>query len=180
MATKLVKTIGAIIALIGAWVAVIAYAGPEFGYPMPPGSDQPAWEWSASHTWRHLLPGVAAIIAGGLLFAGTRGLAAIGGVIALVAGAWMILNPFVVRAWLDSGGGGGGDASITMQILTPLGYHHVPGILTVGLAGFALGRLLPSAGRHSTVRRDERGPERAERAPRPAEELEREPVGSPQ
>lgn len=143
MSSTALKVIGGVIAGIGAWAAIVAYAGPAFGYPMPPGSDQSAWEWSASHTWRHLLPGVAAIAGGALLWARTRGAHLGGAGLALLAGAWMILSPFVVRAWLDGGGGGGGgDASLTMQIITPLGYHHVPGILVVGLSSFVLGTLL--------------------------------------
>ncbi len=144
MSSQLLRVFGAAIALIGGWAALVAYAGPEFSYPMPPGSDQPAWEWSASHTWRHLVPGIGAIVAGALLFAAgnRRSMAATGGGLALAAGAWMILSPFVARAWLDTGGGGGGDASTAMQIITPLGYHHVPGILVVGLSAFMLGSLL--------------------------------------
>lgn len=179
MPTTLLKVLGAVIALIGGWAALVAYAGPEFGYPMPPGSDQPAWEWSASHTWRHLLPGVVAILGGAILFARKRSVAAIGGFIALAAGAWMILSPFVVRAWLDTGGGGGGagDVSTAMQILTPLGYHHVPGILTVGLAAFALGGMLVPARRDEALRRDER---RRHPSERPAERFEREPASARQ
>ena len=150
--SAVLKGIGAIIALVGAWAALVAYVGPTFGYPMPPGSDQPAWDWSASHTWRHLLPGVAALIGGALIFTGSRARVVAGSAIALLAGIWMIISPFVVRALLDGGGGGGGDASLVMQIITPLGYHHVPGIITVGLASFVFGRLL---GTRAAPRREE-------------------------
>lgn len=139
--SALCKAVGGTIALIGVWVALVAYVGPTFGYPMPPGSDQPAWDWSASHTWRHLLPGIAAIVGGVLIFTASRSRALGGSLLALLAGIWMIISPFVVRAWLDGGGGGGGDASTVMSIITPLGYHHVPGILTLGLSAFLLGRL---------------------------------------
>lgn len=135
------KIVGSVIFAVGAWAAVVAYVGPTFGYPMPPGSDQPAWDWTASHTWRHLLPGVVAVAGGVLLWSGTRRRALAGSGLALLAGIWMIISPFVVRAWLSSGGGGGGDASTAMQIITPLGYHHVPGIITVSLAAFTIGLL---------------------------------------
>lgn len=164
------KLIGAVVIALGAWVAIVAYVGPAFGYPMPPGSDQPAWEWSASHTQRHLLPGIAAIVGGGLLWPRSRAAVLTGAWLALAAGAWFVLSPFIPRAWLDGGGGGGGDASTVMQIITPLGYHHVPGLLTVALTAFVLGRLLPVRDAH---------PQAAERAgvPQPAAR-EREPVGA--
>jgi len=169
MSATTLRVIGGVVAAIGAWAAVVPYAGPEFGYPMPPGSDQPAWEWSASHTWRHLLPGVVAIVGGGLLWTRAN-VARIGGAgIALLAGAWMILGPFVVRAWLGGGGGGGGggaDASLTMQIITPLGYHHVPGIVVVGMSAFVLGALV-------TRRSVDRGEPRREA---PYVERQREPA----
>ena len=169
--SALFKGVGAAIALIGAWAALVAYVGPTFGYPMPPGSDQPAWDWSASHTWRHLLPGVAAVVGGVLIFTASRSRVLAGSLVALLAGIWMIISPFVVRAWLDGGGGGGGgDASTVMSIITPLGYHHVPGILTLGLSAFLIGRLTA----RETSRRDEDSEERrAVKAP-PEERRERE------
>ena len=36
MPKTLLKGIGVVTGVIGAWVALVAYAGPEFGYPMPP------------------------------------------------------------------------------------------------------------------------------------------------
>ncbi len=52
----MLKTIGFVVIVVGVFSAVIPYVGRTFGYPMPPGSDQPAWQWTASHTQLHLLP----------------------------------------------------------------------------------------------------------------------------
>lgn len=169
--SSVLKTIGAVIVLVGLWEAVVPYVGPTFGYPMPPGSEQPAWDWSASHTQRHLVPGIVAVIGGALLWARARVAVLAGSWLSLAAGIWFIVSPFVPRAWLDSGGGGTPDASIVMQIITPLGYHYVPGIVVVGSAALVLGALLidrrqlePVAAAGPTSRRETAESER-ERVP---------------
>lgn len=172
------KLMGGIIAMVGLWAALVPFVGPTFGYPMPPGADVPAWEWTASHFQRHVLPGVAAIIAGALLWHHRRSIALGAAGLALAAGVWMIISPFVPRAWLDGGMGGmgGGEPSTALQIITPLGYHHLPGIITAGLAAFALGLLLAPRVRIPGL--PETGPayEDEERFERPSQ-LERQPVG---
>lgn len=164
------KLIGGAIIITGAWTALLPFVGPTFGYGMPPGADVPAWEWNASHFQRHVLPGVAAILAGALLLRQSRPIVQTGAWLGLLAGIWMIINPFVVRAWLEAGGGGG-DASTLMQIITPLGYHYVPGMITLGLASLALGMLFAQRSQapplDHTVRRDD---ERRRLARRPARE----------
>lgn len=155
------KLMGGAIIVAGAWTALLPFVGPTFGYGMPPGADVPAWEWNASHFQRHVLPGVAAILAGALLLRQSRPIVQVGAWLALLAGVWMIINPFVVRAWLEGGGGGGGDVSTLMQIITPLGYHYVPGMITLGLASLVLGMLFAQRVQappidHSVGRDDER------------------------
>ena len=41
-----VRTIGLLLAALGAWGALVPFVGPEFEYPFPAGSDVGAWEWS--------------------------------------------------------------------------------------------------------------------------------------
>lgn len=82
----------------------------------------------------------------------------------------MIINPFVVRAWLEGGGGGGGDASTLMQIITPLGYHYVPGMITLGLASLALGMLFAQRAQARPIDHTRRDDERRRLAQRPARE----------
>lgn len=135
------KLMGGTLIFAGLWTGLLPFVGPVFGYGMPPGADVPAWEWNASNFQRHVLPGVAAILAGALFLTSNRRIAQTGAWLALLAGIWMIVNPFVVRAWLEGGGGGGAEPSTLMQIITPLGYHYVPGIVTLGLAALALGLL---------------------------------------
>lgn len=145
---KVLKALGGTLIVVGAWTLIVPFIGPTFGYGMPPGTDQPAWEWNASHFQRHVIPGGAAIIAGGLMFFASRAALIGGSILGIAAGAWMVLGPFVVRAWLDTGGGGGAEASTAMQIITPVGYHHLPGLITLGISAFVLGWLVP------TVRRE--------------------------
>lgn len=172
------KLMGGIIAMVGLWAALVPYVGPTFGYTMPPGADVPAWEWTASHTQRHLLPGLAAILAGALLFHRSRSVALGAAGLALAAGVWMIISPFVPRAWLDGGMGGmgGGEPSVFMQIITPLGYHYLPGIITAGLAAFALGLLLAPRARIPGLPETAPAYEDEERFERPLPR-ERQPVG---
>lgn len=173
------KLMGGMLIGTGLWTALLPFVGPMFGYGMPPGADVPAWEWNASHFQRHVLPGVAAILAGALFLSRSRRIAQTGAWLALLAGIWMIVNPFVVRAWLEGGGGGGGaEPSTLMQIITPLGYHYVPGIITLGLAALALGLLsahrVKAAPPDHTIGRED---ERRTFAPRPRAER-RTAVGS--
>ena len=136
----MLKTIGFVVVVAGVFSAVIPYVGPTFGYPMPPGSDQPAWQWTASHTQLHLLPGVAAAVAGLLILLHKRAAAMTGAVVAVLAGSWFILGPFISDAWLNGMGGGmGNEASLVMQIITPLGYHYLPGVIALGLGAFTIG-----------------------------------------
>lgn len=136
-----VRTLGFVILILGAWGAVLPFAGPSFGYPMPPGSHMPAWLWTASHAELHVAAGGAAFIGGALLLAGAnRRLARIGGWIALLGGTWFVLGPIFSPAFL--GGGGGflsGPTSTFMRVVTPLGYHYGTGLVIVLLSALSLG-----------------------------------------
>lgn len=145
MRRTIARTLGLPLVLLGAWGAIVPFVGPSFGYPMPPGSHIPAWQWSTSHLELHLLPGIAAIVGGLLLLGGIgRGIAYLGALIAILAGSWFVLGPVFSPAILGSGGMGGGmmaTPSTLMKVVTPLGYHYGTGLLIAVLAASALGLL---------------------------------------
>lgn len=138
-----VRLLGGFIVLAGAWGGIVPFAGPLFGYPMPPGGSLPAWQWSASHLELHLLPAIAVIIGGAGVVASRRHVAAVASAaLALLGGAWFVLAPSVSTAWLTRGGGGAGTPPSTfMSVITPVGYHYGTGLLIAVLAASALGLL---------------------------------------
>ncbi len=131
------RTLGILIALVGIWGAVVPYVGPLFGYPMPPGSDIPAWEWTASNWQLHLAPGLVAVV-GGLMVAAARA-ASLGSLLALAGGAWFVVGNEFARLWLPVGGGGAADVGEWMTLATILGYHDGTGVMLVVPAAIALG-----------------------------------------
>lgn len=137
-----VRTLGFLILVLGAWGAIVPFAGPAFGYPMPPGSQVPAWSWTAQHAELHVAAGGAAFIGGLLLMvARSRGAAVLGGLTALLGGAWFVLGPIFSPAFSSGGAAAAGPASTFMHIVTPLGYHYGTGLVIALLAGLALGML---------------------------------------
>lgn len=130
------RMLGVLIAAVAAWGAIVPYVGPLFGYPMPPGANIPAWEWTASHWQLHLVPGLIALL-GGLMILARR--AGMGSLLALVGGAWFIVGNEFARVWLPVGGGGGADVGEWMTVATALGYHDGTGLALVLPAAIALG-----------------------------------------
>lgn len=164
MIRRSVRWLGAVVALIGLWGAAVPFVGPLFGFPMPAGGHVAPFTWSASHVELHLLPGLGAMVGGLLLLAARRrGFAIVGSALAVLGGAWFVLAPSASRAWLPAGGMGtatGGMSgpagmagmgashpSVVLQVITPLGYHYLTGVLIVCLASVAYGVLVSVAGR---------------------------------
>src|SRR5258705_13004385 len=81
---------GFVLILLGAWGAVVPFAGPYFDFAFSP--DQ-AWTWTAARGWLEVLPGAATVI-GGLLLLGSRNRATamLGGWLAGLAGAWFVVG----------------------------------------------------------------------------------------
>ncbi len=93
---------------------------------------EPAWVLTTSRLVRHVIPGVAVILGGLMLFSrATRGL---GVALAVVGGAWMTVAPVVL-------GRVSGEPPALIDVLRPLAYHYGTGLLITALAAFALGRL---------------------------------------
>lgn len=90
--------VGLLTALLGAWAGLSVLVGPSFGWS-PDGS--PSWHWSLIHVALHVAPGGAALIAGVAMVAivpkAARGAgrsgAALAGLLAILAGAWLVVGP---------------------------------------------------------------------------------------
>jgi len=90
--------IGLLTALLGAWAGLSVFVGPTFGWS-PDGS--PSWHWSLIHAALHAAPGGVALIAGIAMVAtvpkAARGMgrlgAALAGLLAILAGAWLVVGP---------------------------------------------------------------------------------------
>ncbi len=90
--------IGLLTALLGAWAGLSVLVGPSFGWS-PDGS--PSWHWSLIHAALHVAPGGAALIAGVAMVAivpkaargAGRSSAALAGLLAILAGAWLVVGP---------------------------------------------------------------------------------------
>lgn len=120
---------GVLLVLLGAFGLIIPFVGPLFDFGMGP---EPAWVLTTSRLVRHVIPGVAVILGGLLLFSrATRGL---GVVLAVLGGTWMTVAPVVL------GRVSGGPPAL-IDVLRPLTYHYGTGLLITALAAFALGRI---------------------------------------
>ncbi|MGD0287595.1 MAG: hypothetical protein ABSC31_14680 [Acidimicrobiales bacterium] len=90
--------IGLLTVLLGAWAGLSVLVGPSFGWS-PDGS--PSWHWSLIRAALHVAPGGAALIAGVAMVAivpkAARGAgrsgAALAGLLAILAGAWLVVGP---------------------------------------------------------------------------------------
>jgi hypothetical protein len=90
--------VGLLTALLGAWAGLSVLIGPSFGWS-PDGS--PSWHWSLIHAALHVAPGAAALIAGLVMVAtvpkAARGAgrsgSALAGLLAILAGAWLVVGP---------------------------------------------------------------------------------------
>lgn len=124
------------IVIVGAWGALVPFAGPSFGYKM---GSTAAWTWTESHATLHLLPGVFAVF-GGLLMLG-KARARLGATLALLGGAWFVIAPTLHPLWTSSKPMmmmGGTELS---SALSGLGYHYGTGVVIAVLAAYALGVL---------------------------------------
>ncbi len=136
---------GVLSILGGAWVAVIAYAGPSIGFSM--GSTR-SWQWTLDRAVLHLLPGVIAVVCGAVLLR-RHAIWAAGA--ALVAGGWALLGP---DAWpvmhhaagmthaATGGMSGMSHAATGADLSRTIAYHRGPGMVILVAGGWAIGHIL--------------------------------------
>ncbi len=130
---------GLLIALLGAWSGIVPFVGPTFGFSAD-GSG--SWYWNLSHALLFLAPGAAALVGGILIVLGRRGAQAAGGLLAAVAGAWLVVGALVWPIFYGTFFVG---ASPIREFAYWIGYSLGPGGLLIGLGAFTLGRTAPPA-----------------------------------
>jgi hypothetical protein len=122
---------GVLIILLALFGIILPFVGPLFGFGMGP---DPAWVVTTSRVVRHIIPGIAVILGGLMLFSHSRAYRGVGIALALLGGIWFTVAPVVLGRVT-----GGPPALIDM--LRPLAYHYGTGLLITALAAFALGRM---------------------------------------
>ena len=155
--TPAVIPIGVALMLLGAWAFLAPLVGPYFDYAF---GNESTWAFTTRQWELDLAPGIA-IFAGGLMLAvPSRAPAWLGGLLAAVGGAWLLVGPSVYPLWASRIAP---DGTTDMQTLKWIGYFYATGPLTVYLAAFAQGVLSrrSSVERVARVERDE--PVRRER-----------------
>ncbi len=130
--------------LVGAWAGLVPYVGPLFGFGQ---GDAGAWQWTTDRAFLNLIPGAAGVFAGLLLFLSLalgwgRGLAGFAGLLAAVAGAWLVLGPSAYGAVIGSTSLDTVHFGPVWNFTIRVGYHLGPGLLLVAFGAWTMG-LLP-------------------------------------
>jgi hypothetical protein len=130
---------GLLLAILGAWGALIPFVGPHFNFAYTPDRD---WAWTTARGWLEVFPGVAAV-AGGLLLilSGSRAVAMFGGWLAVLGGAWFVVGGQFAPV-LRIGTVGDPIANTERKrAMLEVTYFSGLGALIVFLGGIALARL---------------------------------------
>jgi len=121
--------------LLGAWAFFAPLVGGYFDYGF---AADTTWAFSTREWELSLGAGVAIFVGGLLLAVPSRAPAWLGGLLAAVGGAWLLVGPSVYPLWASRIAP---DGSTDMQTLKWIGYFYATGALTVYLAAFAQGML---------------------------------------
>jgi hypothetical protein len=133
--------IGFLLILLGIWGGLIAFIGPYFHYAYTPDR---TWFYTSDRLWLQILPGAAVFLGGALLLLSrSRSVGMFGALLAAAAGAWFALGQLLSPLWNHNVQMGGSPASATvvMRIAEQLGFFTGLGVVVVGLAMMAFGRL---------------------------------------
>lgn len=137
---------GLIALLIAAWGGIVPYVGPTFGYGA---TGTGAWTWNYGHLVLGLAPGAAGVLGALMILPGARRLplgtgrtaTLIGGLLALVAGAWFVIGPFSWTLW--SGRPGYFVLAPAMRSFEAVvGYSLGTGIILAACGAFTIGQAL--------------------------------------
>ena len=127
-------TTGLGLILLGAWAAIVPFVGPTFGFSA---DGTGSWTWGLSHALLFLVPGAAAVIGGLLVMTGIPATVRAGGMLAALAGAWLIIGPV---AWpVLEGSSFFSGASALGELSYWIGYSLGPGALLIGFGAFVTG-----------------------------------------
>jgi hypothetical protein len=134
--------------------------GPWFGYRI---DDDQAWLLTADRFWLTTLPAVAVVVGGiVLLISKDRLSAAMATWLAIAGGAWFAVGPSVSALWSSTlSATGVGRGTTVQRLVGQLASFSALGVAIVGLASFALARVLVRSQRdaewlqHEVIRRRE-------------------------
>lgn len=135
-----IEMAGVLIVLLGAWGGIAPFVGPTFGMD---GEGSVAWQWNLTHALVNLAPGAAAVFAGLLVMGAGRALSgagrlALGGLLAALCGAWLVVAPVAWPALEHMTALGA--APPVRELAYWVGYALGPGGLLLALGAFVLGR----------------------------------------
>ena len=129
--------VGISLMLLGAWVFLVPLVGPYFNFDFFTAS---TWVFSSLH-WEMLLgPGIALFVGGLMMLAPTGAASPFGGVLSLLAGAWLLVGPSLHPIWSGAIAVG----TTHPQWLTSLlwvGYFYGTGAIALYLSGVLHGML---------------------------------------
>lgn len=128
---------GFLLVVLGAWAGIVPFVGPLFGYRMDP---TPAWTWTTAHWELNAAPGALVVLAGLFLLLGRRASAVLGGWLAMIGGAWLVVGPLFASLWLHHDGQTRIASATLMSAMRPLGYHYGTGLVIVALGAWMIGR----------------------------------------
>lgn len=129
---------GVLLVLLGIWGAIIPFVGPYFHYAFTPDR---TWAYTAGRMWLEVLPGIAAILGGLVVFlSGHRAVAILGAWLAALGGAWFAVGQIVAPLWTTSPAAGTPVGSSHMVLLEQIGFFTGLGVVIVFVAAIALGR----------------------------------------
>lgn len=127
--------------LLSAWAGISVFVGPLFGWHP---TSLSAWDWTTQNWLLHLVPGAVGVFAGLMMLGmiGARGVGRRSGIslasmLAMGAGAWLIIGPVAYRIF-EGGDGYAQPATATDNFLHQIGANLGPGVLLLILGGMAL------------------------------------------
>jgi hypothetical protein len=142
-----VVPIGVALVLLGAWAGFAPLTGPYFAYGF---DTHTAWLASTRQWELSIGPGGVAMFAGLLMLVPLRPIGWLAGLLAAIAGIWLVIGASLYPLWATAVAPTG---STDMRALKWIGYFYGTGAVIVFLAAFALG-LLSRGSRIVEVARD--------------------------
>jgi len=98
--TRAVLVPAVLLMALGAWVFLIPLVGPYFSFGFDTSTK---WRFSQAHWTLSLAPGIALFCAGLLMTRRSRALGWLAGLVAVVAGVWLVIGPTLHPTWSSSG-----------------------------------------------------------------------------
>lgn len=129
--------VGIAMMLLGAWVFLVPLVGPYFNFGLFTSS---AWVFLTAH-WELLLgPGIALCVGGLLTALPATPISSLGGIVSLVAGAWLVAGPSLYPIWASQ------PAIVTdhpqwLLSVIWVGYFYGTGAIAIYLSGGVHGML---------------------------------------